>query len=153
MRAQALFLIAADEMLHLARWKFLVIDIHRLHQPLDCRKLIAAVQNLKSLRQIRLAVMCAQHAVTKPVKRADPHTAHINRQHRGQARDHLLGGLIGKRHRQNPVRADLSGTDEIGDARSQHPRLAATRARKNQRGLGGQCDGCALFGIEAGKKG
>ena len=140
MRAQTLLLAAADKILHIARRIFFIVHIHRLHQPLDRRKLIAAVEYLKSLWQIRLAVMRAQHAVAQPVKRAHPHAAYIDSQHRRQTREHFLRRLIGKRHRQNAMRADRAGADQISDARGQHARLAATRSGENQRGLVRQGD-------------
>ena len=152
-RAQPLLLAAADEVLHLARRIFLVVHVHRLHQALDGGKLVAGIEDLEGLRQVRLAVMRAQHAVAQSVESADPHAARVDRQHRRQARHHLLGRLVGEGHRENAVRADLPGADEIGDARGQHARLAAARPGQDQRGLGGKFDGGTLFGIETGKQG
>ena len=151
--SQTLLLVRANEILHLARRILFIVHVHRLHQPLDRGKLVAAVENLKGLRQIRLAVMRAQHAVAQPVKRAYPQAARVDRQHRGQAREHFLGRFVGESHRQNAMRADRAGADQISDARSQHARLAAARPRKDQSGLVRQSDSLALFGIEAGKQG
>ncbi len=47
------------------------------------------------------------------------------------------------------MRAHCARIDEIGDARGQHARLAAARAREDQRGLMGQGDRLSLFGIKA----
>ena len=141
MRAQPLLLARANEILHLARRIFFIVHIHRLHQPLDRGKLIATVQNLKSLRQIGLAVMRAQHAVAQPVKRAHPHPTRIDGQHGRKARQHLLGRFVGKSHRQNALRTDHACADQISDARGQHTRLAAARSGQNQRGLVRQGDG------------
>ena len=152
-RAQALLLAGADEILHLARRIFLVINVHRLHQPLDRGQLVAGIENLEGLRQIRLAVMRAQHAVAQSVERADPHAARVDRQHRRQARHHLLRRLVGERHRKDAGGRDLSAADQVGDARGQHACLAAARPGEDQRGLVRQRDGLALFGIEAGKEG
>ena len=94
--------------------------------------------------------MGAQQAITQAVKSAYPHTARINRQHRGQPRDHFLRRLIGKSHRQYAVRRDMTAADQISDTGGQHARLAAARPRQYQRGLCGQGHRLQLRGIEAG---
>jgi len=96
--------------------------------------------------------MRAQHAVAQAVEGADPHAARVDGQHGGKARHHLLGRLVGEGHRENAGRRNLPGADEICDARGQHARLAAARAGQYQRGLGGEFNSGALFGIETGKQ-
>jgi len=61
---------------------------------------------------------------------------------------HLACGLVGKGNREQPRRAHVAGGDQPGDARSEHARLAAARAGKNQRVLIRQRDGGELFRIE-----
>ncbi len=80
--AQPLLLAAADEPLHLAQRIFFIVHVHRFHQPLDRGQLVAAVEYLERLRQVRFAVMRAQHAVAQPVERAYPHAPRVDRQHR-----------------------------------------------------------------------
>ena len=53
----------------------LVVDVVRLVQPLDQRELVLRVEDLEELRQVRVAVMRAQHPVAQAVERADPHAA------------------------------------------------------------------------------
>ena len=74
-RAQALLLRAGDEVLQLPRRKALVVDVVRLVQPLDQRELVLRVHDLEELRQVRVAVVRAQHPVAQAVERADPHAA------------------------------------------------------------------------------
>ncbi len=147
-RPQPGLLGAADELLQAARRILLVIDVVALQQPLDRRQLIGTVEDLERLRQAGVAVMCAQQPVAQAVKGADPHAAHVDRQHRRDARQHLLGGLVGERDRQNALRPDLAGLDQPRDARGQHTCLAGARAREDQRGLTGKRDGSELFGVQ-----
>ncbi len=135
MGAQPLFLAAADEMLQVARRIFLVVHIQIFHHPLDGGELVTRIEYLKGLRQIRFAVMRAQQAVAQTVKRAYPHAARIDRQHRRQARHHFFRRLVGEGHCQNVVRTDRAGADQIRDARGQHARLATARTGQHQRGL------------------
>ena len=58
--------------------KPLVVDVVRLRgRPLDQRELVLRVHDLEQLRQVRVAVMRAQHPVAQAVERADPHAARI----------------------------------------------------------------------------
>ena len=150
--AQALLFGVVDEIRHLLRWKALVVDIQRLHQALDHRELVLAIQNLKQLRQIHFAVMRAQQPVAQAMKRAHPHAARIDRQHAGDAREHFLRRLVSESHRQHPGGAHLAGLNQIGDARGEHTRLAAARAGQNQRRLVRQGHGGELFGVEVFEK-
>ena len=109
-RADALLLVRVDEMRQLARRIFLVIHTEILEQALDRRQLIGRIEDRKSRRQRRLAVMHAQHAVAQTVESADPHAARraeMQRQHRRQPRQHLLRRLVGKGDGQHGMRARL----------------------------------------------
>ena len=59
MRAQPLLFAAADEVLQFARWIFLVVHVERFHNALDLGELVAGIEDLKSLRQVRFAEMRA----------------------------------------------------------------------------------------------
>ncbi len=142
------FLVAADKALYLFRLVFLGVDIHRLHQALDRRQLILAVQNLERLRQPGLAVMRAQQPVGEAMKGAHPHAARIDRQHRRDARHHFLRCLVGEGHRENAVRRHLPALDQPHHAGRQHACLARPCARQNQRRLVRQRHRSALFGVE-----
>ena len=96
--------------------------------------------------------MRTQHAVAQPVKRAYPHAARIDRQHRREARDHLFRSLIGEGNSKNAMRTHRTRADQISDARGQYARLAAARTGKNQRRLVRQRDGLLLGRIETGKE-
>ena len=152
-RAQALLLGAGDEVLQLPRRKPLVVDVVRLVQPLDQRQLILRVHDLEELRQIRVAVVRAQHPVAQAVKRADPHAAHVDGRHRRQAHEHLLRRLVRERDGENRQRRRLPGREQPREARGEHARLAAARAGQDQRRSMRQRDGGELLGIEVGEKG
>src|SRR5258706_5806066 len=47
--------------------------------------------------------MRAQQAVAQAVKRADPHAARADRQHRRDPREHLAGRLVGESNGENAV--------------------------------------------------
>ena len=97
-RPQSLLLRVRDEVLKLSRREALVVDVVRLVHPLDERELVLRVHDLEQLRQVRLAVMRAQHPVAKPVERADPHAAQIDRRQRRKPQQHLLRRLVRERH-------------------------------------------------------
>ena len=145
---QSVFLAAGDEPQRLLGRKALVVDAELLHQALDRRQLVLRVQDLERLRQIGQLVMRAQKAVAQAVEGADPHAAHVDRQHAGQARHHLLGGLVGEGHGQHAGRRYLAGLQQPGDAGGQHPRLARAGAGQDQRVFGRQRDGGALLRVE-----
>ena len=147
-RAQPLFLVAGDEPLHLLERKALVVDAELLVQPLDGRKLVLRIEDLERGGQIGQLAVRAQEAVAQAVESADPHAAHIERQHAGQARHHLARRLVGEGHRQHAAGRDLAGLQQPGDARGQHPRLAGTGTGQDQRVLGRQGDGGALLRIQ-----
>ncbi len=152
-RALALFLVGVDVMLHLLRRKAVFVHVHRLQHALHQRQLVGRVEDLKQLRQSRVAEVRAQQAVAQPVESAHPHAAGGDRQHGGDAREHFLRRLVGERDREHAGGADVAGLDQPGDARGEHARLARARARQDQRGLVGQGDGGELFGVEIGEKG
>ena len=108
-RPDPLFLVRIDEVAELARRIFFIVHAEVFLQALDHGELVAAVENLEGLRQPRLAVVRAQHAVAQAVKSADPHPAHIDRHLRRQPRRHLARRLVGKGHRQQGRRPHLIG--------------------------------------------
>ena len=152
MGAQAVFLAAANKPLHLLLRKALVVQRELLVQALDGGELVLRVENLKTLRQVGSFGMCAQKPVAQAVEGADPHAAHIERQHGREARHHLACGLVGEGHRQNPAGRDLPGLQQPGNARGQHTGFARARAGQNQRMLCRQGDGGALLGVEVGQQ-
>ena len=150
--AQALVLGIVDEIHHRLRREFFIIDIVCLQQALDHRQLILRIEDLEGLRQGGVAVVRAQQAVAQAVEGTDPHAARVDWQHGRQAREHFLGGLVGKGHGQDAGRRYLLGLDQPRDAGGQHAGLARTGASEDQRMLGRQGDGGILFGIEVVKK-
>ena len=150
--ALPVFLAAADEILDLLGRKTLVVHVELLAQALDGRELVLCVEDLKCLRQPRQFVVRPQEPVAQAVEGADPHATHIDRQHAGQPRHHLLGRLVGEGDRQNAARPHLSGLQQPGDAGGQDPGLARSGAGQDERVLGGQCDGSALLGVQAGEQ-
>ena len=115
---------------------------------LDRRQLVLRVEDLEALRQAGELPVRAQEAVAQAVEGADPHAAHVDRQHRAEPRQHLLGRLVGEGHGQHAARRDLAGLDQPGDAGRQHARLARAGAGQDQRVLGRQRDGGELLGVE-----
>ncbi|MPM61990.1 hypothetical protein SDC9_108855 [bioreactor metagenome] len=151
--AHALFLAARDEVHQLLGRKALVIDIELLAQALDGRELILGVQNLERLRQLRGLIVGAQQTVAQAVKRAYPHAAHVVGQHGRQAREHLLGGLVGEGHGHDGAGRGLPGLQQPGNARGQHARLARAGTRQNQRMARRQGHCGQLLIVEAGQQG
>jgi hypothetical protein len=75
------------------------------------------------------------------VEGADPHAARVDRQHGGDAGEHLARRLVGEGDCEDVGGRRSPSLDEPGDARSEHPRLAAARAREDERVLVGRRDG------------
>ena len=148
-RAQALFFAAADEVLHLLGRVTVGVDVVLLAQALDRRELVLSVENLKGLRQTRHHMVGAQKPVAQAVEGADPHAAHIHRQHGREPRHHFFRGLVGEGHSQDTCRPNLRGLQQPSDARGQDPGLARARTGQDQRRLSRQGDSGGLFGIEA----
>jgi len=61
---------------------------------------------------------------------------------------HFLRGFVGKGRRENIVGPHCAAFDQVGDAMGQNPRLAAARARENERRTVFTGDGAALFRVE-----
>ena len=148
LRPHPLLLAAGDEPLGLLGRKALVVDSKLLHQPLDRRQLVLRVEDLEALRQIGHAIVRAQEPVAQPVEGADPHAARIHRQHRCQARHHLLGSLVGESHCHHAAGRNLARLQQPGDARRQHAGLARARAREDERVLARQRDRGALLRVK-----
>jgi hypothetical protein len=147
-RPQAVFLGAGDEPLGLLGREALLVDIELLHQPLDGRELVLRVEDLEGGRQPGQFPMRAQEAVAQAVEGADPHAAHVDRQHGGEPGHHLLGRLVGEGDGQDAAGRDLAGLQQPGDAGGQHPGLAGAGAGEDQGVAGGQRDGGELLGVE-----
>ena len=135
-RPQAFVLGAGDEPAHLLGHEALFVEVHRLDDALDgatANRCMSRIWKLcGSAGQLPVR---AQEAVAQAVEGADPHAAHVHRQHRRQARQHLLGRLVGEGHRQHAAGRDLAGLQQPGDARGQHARLARAGAGQDQRRL------------------
>ena len=69
----------------------------------------------------------------------------------GDAGAQLGGRLVGERHGQDLPRPDALDADEVGDAVSQHARLAAAGAGQDEDRPVGRPNGPLLLGIEAGQ--
>ena len=83
------------------------------------------------------------------MERAEPHGADVDGNHCAQTGLHFFGGFVGKRYRHNAVYACLTGLQKPCDARGQHARFAAARARQNEGGLRRPGYGGKLFGVQA----
>ena len=148
LRAQTVFFATSDEPHEFFGRKLLFINAHLFAQALDRTKLVLRIQNLKGLRQIGSLVMGTQKAVAQTMEGADPHGAHIDRQHGRQARHHLFGGLVGEGHRQHTAGGHVTVLQQPGNARGQHPGLAGARPSQNQREFGGEFNSSALLRIQ-----
>ena len=147
-RPQAGLFLGVDEVLQLPGREFLVVDVEGFEQALDGGQLVARVEDLEQLGQAGVAVMGPQEAVAQAVEGADPHPPGVDREHRRQPREHFLGGLVGKGHRQDALGAAVAVLDQPGDPRGEHPRLARAGAGEDQGMLGRQRHGGELFRVE-----
>ncbi len=95
-----------------------------------------------------LAVVREQKAIAQPVEGSHPHAARVDGQHRRDARQYLLRGLVGERHREEPVGTHVARLDQPRDARGEYARLARTCPGEHQRMLVRERDGGKLLGVE-----
>ena len=149
---QPLLLRVGNEIHELPRRITVVVDVVRLVQALDQRQLVLRVEDLEQLRQVRIAKVRAQQPVAQAVERPDPHAARAHGGQRGEPQHHLPRGLVRERDGEDGERACLTGGEQPRDARRQHARLAASRAREDQRGRVRKGDGSKLLGIEVFEK-
>ena len=148
LRALAVFFATGDEPHEFFGRQLVFIDTHLFAQALDRTQLVLGVQNLEGLRQVGRLVMGAQKTVAQAVEGADPHGAHVDRQHGRQARHHLFGRLVGEGHRQHAAGRDVAVLQQPGDARGQHPGLAGARSGQDQRVFGREFNSSALLRIQ-----
>ena len=153
LRAHALFLAVRNKPAQLLGRKAVFVHRQLLAQALNGAKLVLRIQNLEGLGQGGGFEMRPQKTIAQAVESAYPHAAHRNRQHGAKAGHHLFGGFVRKCDGQNAARVDMALLQEPGDAGGQHPGFARTRPSQDQRMLGWQGDGGALFGVEAVKQG
>ncbi len=151
--AQAFFLAVGDEVRQLLGRKTLIVHVVLLAQALDGRKLVLRIQNLKRLRQACGLVVRAQKPVAQAVEGANPHAAHVHRQHGRQARHHFLGGLVGECDSQDAAGRGVAVLQQPGDAGGEHARLARASARQDECMACGQRDGGQLLVVEVGQEG
>ncbi|CFP61046.1 Uncharacterised protein [Bordetella pertussis] len=145
---QPLFLGAVDETLHIARRVLLVVDIARLEQALDGGQLVGGIENLECLRQARVAMVRAQHAVAQAVEGTDPQATRVDRQQGRHAREHFTRRLVGKGDCQQRKWTGLAGLNQPGHPGRQYAGLAAARPGENQGVLRFERYCSALFRIE-----
>ncbi len=148
LRPTTVFLRAGDEPADLLGGEAVLVELHRLDDALDGALRILHVEDLEALRQRGQLPVRAQEAVAQAVEGADPHPAHVHRQHVLQARQHFLGRLVGERDRQHAPGRDLARVQQPGDAGGQHTCLARAGTGEDQRGFGRQRDRGQLLCIQ-----
>ena len=87
------------------------------------------------------------------VEGAHPHVARPLAHKVLDAAPHLLGRLVGEGDREEAVRPDLVGGDQVGDPGRQHPGLAAPGPREDKEGAVLVHDGFPLGRVEAVQQG
>ena len=85
--------------------------------------------------------------MAETVERAEPHGTDVDGNHCAESGLHFFGSFVGKRYRHNAVYACLIGLQQPCDARGQHARFAAARARQHKGGLRRPGYGGKLFGV------
>ena len=120
----AVLFATRNKPLQLFRRKAFVINSMLLDQALHRRELVLGVQNLKGLRQVGHLPMRPQKTVTQAMKSANPHPAHIDRQHGTQAGQHFFGGLVGEGHGHQTARTGLAGLQQPSNAGGEHTGFA-----------------------------
>ncbi len=148
-RTQSLFLIAIDGLLCLPQRQLVVLDVQRFQDTPDNGLLIRHIENLELGRQPGFTVMQTQKAMTQPMKGSYPPFPCIATRQGSQPRHHFTGGFIGKGHRQYGLRFNLPRLHQPSHARSQHARLATSRARQYQCRPPRPGDCLTLLGIQS----
>jgi hypothetical protein len=86
------------------------------------------------------------------VERRNPHPTAIAAEQRLDARAHLLGGFIGKGHREDAAGVGHAFADQIGDAVRNDAGLARPCAGENEQRAMGMDDGVLLLGVQRGEE-
>ena len=150
-RPSALFFLAVDEPLDLARRPVTFVEVKFFQGTPDDTVLIIRIQDLKSFGQPRELMMVSQDAVGQPVESADPHAAHRKAQKVLDPFAHLVGGLVGKGYRQHGVGGDAVGPDQPGDTVYQNTGFARAGSRQYQKVAGLRSHSFPLCRIEIGQ--
>ncbi len=150
--AAAVVLVVIDEALDLARRMLAFVEFHVADHPANQAVLVFGVENLEGVGQIDLGGVHAQQAMADAVKGPDPQSVRTQIQQSPDPATHFAGGLVGKRHRQQPHGRDVMDLDQPGDPVHQHPRLARPGPGQHQQMAVLGRDGLALRVVEVFKK-
>ena len=147
---EAAVLPAVDDRREHAARPALLVDVGGFDLLLQQPDLIVDVEDGEVALQPDEFGMAAQDLHADRMEGAEPrHALDDLPDHRADAGLHLARGLVGEGDREDFGRPRLAETEDVGDARCQHARLAGSGARQHQHRAVERLDRLALFRIEA----
>ena len=129
--------------------KTLLVEVEIADDRLDDALLVVRVEDDEVAFHGQVFGLASQQPRTDGVERAEHHPLRGFLAEQGlDAMLHLARGFVGERHRQDLIRTDSLGRDQIGDALSEDARLAGSRSREDESGSRPGCDGSSLLRVE-----
>jgi hypothetical protein len=152
LRPAAFVLLRIDPPRDLARREAALVEIALADDALDQAQLVVRIEHLETFGQLRILPVQTQQAMREAVEGTDPHPARAARHQRARAMAHLVGGLVGERHREDAVRGHAERLVQPGDAVDQHAGLARSCAGEDQLVSGRCAHGLALGRVQPGEQ-
>ncbi len=126
-----------------------LVEAQLAHGLLHEREAVVLVVDDEARRQPHVRRVLAQDPHAGGVEGGDERRADAHGQHeRLHARAHLLGSLVGERHREHVARIHALDGEKVGDAMGDHARLAAARAGEDEERPRGGRHRLTLDGVE-----
>ena len=148
-RVEAPVLPAVDERRQRPGGPALLVDVLGLQDLLEETKLVVRVEDREVRPQPHEFRVHAQDLGADRVECAEPRQALHRAGEKRDALAHFARGLVGEGDGQNLVRPRPSRRDDMGDARSQHPRLADSGPGQHENRPVEGLDRGKLFVVEA----
>ena len=149
-RTDEVVLRDADAAVHLVGLVQLVVQLPLLHDALDHAAAVVGIVDREVLGVAQLVGLRAQDAAEHAVEGAHPQVGGLAAaHHRGDARLHLLGRLVGEGQGQDPEGVHLLAGHQVRNAHGKHLGLAATRPGDHHRGAIGMLHCRTLCGVQA----
>jgi hypothetical protein len=119
-----------------------------VHQPLDQAEPVIFIVDGEPSREAKQLRLPAEQSRRERVEGADPEARRIPTEQPADPLLHLPRGLVGERHREDPIRRHALSVDQMGDPGGEDARLPRPRAGEHQQGSVDVLHGLPLRRVE-----